>query len=226
VPLSSPEAKAALKIAIAEAVAATKAEADEAAAALQANNAKLVGQLREARKNLEIDPAKYAALEDTVADLNTKLVAATKEAQKTAKESATQLEALTKQLASESGFTQKLLVDNGLTDALVKAGVAAHYLPAAKAMLAGQAKIVTEGDVRKAMMGDKSLVDHVSAWAASDEGKHFVAAPQNSGAGASGNASNGGSGVKTLIQAGDKKAFGANLAELAKGTAGTVQIAP
>jgi hypothetical protein len=35
-------------------------------------------------------------------------------------------------------------------------------------------------------MGDKPLVDAVAEWASSDEGKHFISAPANSGGGAAG----------------------------------------
>lgn len=221
--INDPETKAGVKALVDAAVATAKTAAEEAAAALQTNNALLLKQLREAKKGQEIDPTKHAALEDKVSELEGLLGTATKDAQKASKDAATQLEALNKQLASENGFTQKLLVENGLSDALVKAGVKPNFLPAVKAMLAGNVKIVAEGDTRKAVVGDKALSDFVSAWAQSDEGKHFVAAPANSGGGAAGGA--GGSPTITTIAAGDKAAFGANLAELAKGTKGTVQVA-
>ena len=106
--------------------------------------------------------------------------------QKSAKESVKTLETLQGQLKAETGFTQKLLIDNGLTDELVKNGVAPQFLPAVKAMFAGQAQIVAEGDTRTAKIGDKSVSDFVKEWAASDDGKHFVKAPENSGGGSQG----------------------------------------
>lgn len=220
--INDPETKAALKAAVAEAVDAAKAVAEEAASALQANNQKLLGQLREAKKGQEIDPAKHAALEDKVTELTGLLSTTQKDAEKANKAAATQLETLTKQFNAENGFTQKLLVENGLNDALVKAGVTANFLPAVKAMLSGNVKVVAEGDVRKAVVGDKSLGDFVAGWAQTEEGKHFIAAPANTG----GNA-NGGKNVAvtTTIAAGDKKAFGNNLAEIAKGNNSTVKIA-
>ena len=42
---------------------------------------------------------------------------------------------LTAQLESESGFTQKLLVENGINDAMVKANVAPPFHAAVRAML-------------------------------------------------------------------------------------------
>ena len=203
--------------------AEVKAEADKAAAALAANNKKLLEQLREAKKGTEIDPARHAALEDKVAELESLLDKTSADAKKTTSEYAKQVETLTKQLQSENGFTQKLLVDNGLSDALVKAGVAPTFLPAVKAMLSSNVKIVAEGDTRKAVVGEKALNDFVTEWAQSDEGKHFVVAPANSGGGSSGGA--GGGANTKVIQSGDKDAFGLNLEELAKGNKSAVIVA-
>jgi hypothetical protein len=116
-------------------------------------------------------------------------------ASKSSKEQAKLLKQAQDALASESGFTQKLLLDNGLTDALVKVGVANQFLPAVKAMLGTQAKVIVDGDARKAVIGDKELSEFVASWATTDEGKHYIAAPGNGGGGASGGAGNG-SGAK------------------------------
>jgi hypothetical protein len=67
-------------------------------------------------------------------------------------------------------------------------------LKAAKAMLAAQVNIVTEGDKRIAKVGDKLLADHLKEWSATDEGKHFVSADNNSGGG--GHGSKGTEGIK------------------------------
>ena len=91
-----------------------------------------------------------------------------------------------KTLESESGFTSKLLLDNGLTDALVNVGVKKELLPAVKALLSKQAKVVIDGDARKAVIGDKGLSEFIAEWSASDEGKHFIQAPANGGGGADG----------------------------------------
>lgn len=217
----TPEEKAALQAAIDEAVAKSKEEAQAAAAALQANNKKLLDQLREAKKHAEIDPAKYAALEDKVDELTEQLTQRESAFKKLEKDSSTQLANLTKQIESETGFTKSLLVDNGLSDALVKAGVEPAFLPAVKAMLKAQVQVVAEGDARVAKVGDKPLTDFVGAWATSDEGKHFIKAPANGGGGAGGGA---GAGKVTTISANDKTAIGLNLEELAKGAKGSVQL--
>ena len=167
-------------------------EAIEAATGgLVKKNQELLSELKEARKGRAIDPAELDKLQAKIdaleADLGT--------AHKTKKEQEKALKLAQDALASESGFTQKLLLDSGLTEALVKAGVATPMLPAVKAMLGSQAKVIVDGDARKAVIGDKDLTEFVSAWATTDEGKHFIAAPANGGGGASGGAGNG-SGAK------------------------------
>lgn len=178
--LESPEAKAAIKAAV-----------EEATAALAAKNKELLGELKEARKGKTINPEDVEKLESRIEELTGQL----SEAQKTAKKATTEAEKATKALADAEGFTQRLLVDNGLTDALTKAGVSNPvHLKAAKALLNGQVQIVADGDSKVAKVGDKALAEFIGEWAKGDEGKFFVAAPNNSGGGASGGS--GGSGNK------------------------------
>jgi DNA repair exonuclease SbcCD ATPase subunit len=154
---------------------------EEATSALVKKKNELLAELKTARKNAEnsIDADK---LQDKIESLETERDTLLKQQ----KENAKALETATKLLESESGFTSKLLLDNGLTDALVKAGIAPQFLPAAKSLLSTQAKIIAEGDTRKAVIGDKELSAFVKEWTASDEGKHFVQAPTNGGGGADG----------------------------------------
>jgi hypothetical protein len=149
---------------------------------LKAKNTDLLNKNAKLMKGQEIDPQTVVDLEAQVDKLQGELSAS----QKSAKESVKTLETLQGQLKAETGFTQKLLIDNGLTDELVKNGVAPQFLPAVKAMFAGQAQIVAEGDTRTARIGDKSVSEFVKEWAVSDDGKHFVKAPENSGGGSQG----------------------------------------
>lgn len=155
---------------------------EEATTGLSKKNQELIAELREAKKGKAIDPAELDRLQSKIDSLEADLSGA----QKASKDQAKLLKQAQDALVSESGFTQKLLLDNGLTEALVKAGVASQFLPAVKAMFGTQAKIVAEGDVRKALIGDKDLTEFVSSWATSDEGKHYISAPANGGGGASG----------------------------------------
>lgn len=159
-----------------------KVAVEEATNGLVKKNSELLAELKDARKGKQIDPAELDKLQEKVDGLENQLTVS----QKTIKEQQKAFEQTKAALDSESGFTSKLLLDNGLTDALVKAGVATPFLPAVKAMLSSQAKIAIDGDVRKAVIGDKDLSAFVTEWATSDDGKHYIAAPQNNGGGASG----------------------------------------
>lgn len=178
--LTSPEAKEAIKAAV-----------EEATAGLAAKNKELLAEVKEARKSRTIDPKEIEDRDNEIEALKTQLG----EAQKTVKLATTEAEKAKKALEGAEGFTQKLLVDNGLTDALTKAGVTNPvHLKAAKSMLAGQVAIVADGDNRSAKIGDKDLAAAIGEWAKGDEGKFFVQATQNNGGGANGSNS---SGLKT-----------------------------
>ena len=170
-----------------------KAAVEEATAGLAAKNKELLAELKEARKGKQIDPAEVEKLESKIALLETDLSNATK----ALKDGNKAYESLKASLDAETGFTSKLLLDNGLTDALVKNGVAAPFLPAVKAMLISQAKIEANGNDRVAKIGDKELNEFVKDWATSDDGKNFISAPANAGGGSAGGSS-GGTGGKTV----------------------------
>jgi hypothetical protein len=173
------------KKAIKEAVEAATAEAT---AGLLEKNKELLGKLKKAQKDSAIDPAEHAALQEELAATQVKLA----EAQKAAKTATTEADKIKKAYESESQVTHRLLVDNGLSEALLKNGIKPEMTKAVKALLSSQVTLKTEGDKRMAVVGDKPLGDFVTEWAKSDEGKHFVAAPANQGGGAHGGAGGGG----------------------------------
>lgn len=188
---------------------AIKAAVEAATKPLIEKRDELLGEVKKLRKDSAIKPEDFERLEAERDDLQAKLTQANKDL-KTATATA---EKATKALTDEQGFTTRLLADNGLSDALVKAGVnnPAH-LKAVKAMLAGQVQIVADGDTRVAKVGDKALADYVTEWAKSDEGKHFVSAAQNNGGGAHGGAGQGGAKTMTrsafdALAPADKAAF-------------------
>lgn len=150
--------------------------------ALSAKNRELLGEVKTLKakaKGADIDPAEYAALQSKVEEL-------TEEIGKANKASKAEVEKLTKALQEKDGALTQHLIDAGLTDALAKAGVAPHYLNAAKAMFKGQAALKADGGEYKALIGEKPLAEAITAWAQSDEGKFFVSAQQNTGGGANG----------------------------------------
>ena len=177
-------------------IAALEKAVNDAITGLQAKNTELLAKLKKAQKDATIDPADHAALQAELDATQAKLA----EAVKAAKAANTEAEKFKKAYESESKLTHNLLVENGLTDALTKAGVTNPvHLRAAKAMLSGQVQLVAEGDNRIAKVGDKALADYVGEWAKGEEGKYFVAAQQNGGGGAPGGAGKGGN-VKSLTR--------------------------
>jgi myosin heavy subunit len=198
--LNSPEVKDAIKHAV-----------EEATTALAEKNRELLGELKTARKSLEIKPEDYNKLSDERDTLQEQLSALQKQIKQVTSDS----EKIKKQYESESLFTHKLLVDNGLNDVLVKAGVSnPAMLKAVKSMMASQVQIVAEGDTRIAKVGDKALNEYVTEWAKSDEGKHFVSAQANNGGGAQGASGQGN--AKIMTRAEFDKADHATRASFAK----------
>ena len=173
------DTKAALAKAVKDAI-------EEETKGLKAKNDELLAKLKKATKDAQIDPAEHQALQAELDQAQTQIA----ELQKVAKTAATEAEKAKKALEGESGFISRLIIDNGLTEAIIKSGVKPEMSKAVKALLAGQVTIKTDGDKREAVIGDKSLSDFVGEWAKSDEGKHFVAATNNQG----GNAQGGGGG--------------------------------
>jgi hypothetical protein len=93
------------------------------------------------------------------------------------------------------------VVDSAITSALAKVNVAAPLMDAAKAYLERTftPEIMVDNGKPYAVMGGKPVNDFIQEWAAGEQGKHFVAAPVNSGGGSGGaNASAGGAGGKTM----------------------------
>ena len=176
---------------------AVEAAVTEATTGLVAKNQELIGKLKKATKDAQIDPADHQALQAELDAAQTKLT----EALKAVKESTKEAEKIKKAYETESKVAHNLLVENGLSVALLEAGVKnPAYQKAAKAMLAGQVVLTADGENRVAKMGDKLLAEAVKAWAVSDEGKAFVDAPGNAGGGATGGGQ-GNSHLKTVTRA-------------------------
>jgi hypothetical protein len=88
------------------------------------------------------------------------------------------------------GTLRRVMVDDGLTKALLDAGIDKTFLPAAKALLKekGQIKLVEDDDAIQVFADDgvndrTALSDYVRKWSTEDEGKPFIAKPTGGGAG-------------------------------------------
>lgn len=183
----------------------TKAELDAAIAAAKEaqddKNRELLAEVKDlkakVRASQEIKPEDLTAMEARAEKAESALA----EANKAMKALTAERDKAVKSLETESAFTRKLLVENGLRAELAAAGVTNPvHQKAAIAMHMASVEVVTDGENRIAKVGDKALTDFVKEWAAGEEGKHFVSAPANSGGGAPGGAS-GGAGGKTITRA-------------------------
>lgn len=179
-----------------------KADADARIEAMDKKVQEALDEAKEAKRALraasEIKPEDLSAAEDRADKAEAKAKELEKQLGTVTKERDTAVKAL----ETESGFTSKLLIQDGIKSALIAAGVKDEdFLDALTTKFSAGAAVVAEGDVRKAMIGDKAVADAIKEWAGSDAGKKFVAAPNNSGGGAPGGTSGGSSGGKTITVA-------------------------
>lgn len=182
----------------------TKAELDAAIAeskeAQDAKNKELLDELKKVkadlRKSKDIDPADLTAAEERAE----KAEAKAKELEKAVGTLTKERDAAVKKFETETGFTSKLLVQDGLKSALIANGVKDEdFIDSLSAKFASGATVKIDGETRTALIGDKPLADAIKEWAGTDAGKKFVAAPANGGGGAPGSAGNGGGG-KTMTR--------------------------
>jgi hypothetical protein len=172
-----------------------KGEVEKATTPLSVKRDEVLAEKKKLQNRLKlfdgVDIEAYNKLKGQIEDLELKEVfeVGDLEAVKTALTSKHQaeLDGLQAQLSSADTFISTLLVDQGLTDNLLKANVSERYLPAVKALLKDGVQINTnETGVRTAVVGELSLNEYVEKWAVSDEGKNYITAQQNSGGGAGG----------------------------------------
>lgn len=181
---NDPETKAAVKAAIKAALAEQAEEHELEIQGLKDKNKELIGKLKAAKsggEGGEVDSAEVARLEGELREAKKALRAAEKRASDAEEERDT----ATARADTEAGVTKTLLTENGLTTALTKANVKPELLPAVTALLSGKVEIKEVAGKREAQVNGKPLSDFITEWAASDEGKHYVAAPLNGGGGSS-----------------------------------------
>lgn len=149
-------------------------------------------------KGAEIDPEEHANLQTQVADLTERLAKAEKSGKG-------EVEKLTKQLQEKDSALTTYLVDSQLTDSLAKAGVLPQFMDATKALLKSQATIKADNGQYQALIGDKPIAEAIKEWASSDNGKHYVKAPDNGGGGANGGEGGGAGGIKPKADGTEKE---------------------
>jgi DNA repair exonuclease SbcCD ATPase subunit len=166
---------------------------DDATGGLKAKNEELLGKnkkIKEDRDSLRSEVSELSNANEELEELKVQKTSDVQEAlEKQKKKFDKEIERLTGDLEGSKGQISKLLIDNGLNDALLKANIAKEHLPAVTALLrtGNNIEISTdEGDSPVAVVGDKQLGEFVSEWSQSDLGKLYVAAADNSGGGAKG----------------------------------------
>lgn len=87
---------------------------------------------------------------------------------------AREIKAVTDRAEKAEGQVRKLVIDNGLSDALDGVKVSPALKKAATALLREGVELKDNNGEPVALLGGAPLTDAIKTWAASDEGKHFV----------------------------------------------------
>ena len=191
VDLADPEVKQAIKDAVEAAVQPLADKRDE-----------LLNEVKNLRKGKQINPEDLEKIEQERDEWKSKAEKATKDVTKLTGER----DKAIADLKTESEITTSAHKERDLTEQLAALNVTnPHMLKAAKALLSSQAQVVLDGDKRVTKVGDKALADHLKEWAATEEGKSFISAPNNSGGSSQG--SNGGQGGGKTIKQSDLDAM-------------------
>ena len=154
----------------------------------------------------DFDPAKYA---DTVAELETlkkdpdrdkdaelKLQKERERYEQRLRDAEAKrvadLKAKDAEITERDTLIHETLVDGGLTEALVKHGVAKEFMGATRALLRGAVKVQKGDDGKRHAvvntdLGDVDIDHFVENWSKSDDGKPFVVQAKGSGGHGSGN---------------------------------------
>ena len=177
---------------------------------LSDKNAELLGKVTDKDSLSAAEIAKLKGLEDFKANAEIK---AAKDAENWEEATRLQVEKHQKEMddlglvgKSDKELITKLLIDGGLSKALDGVQINPALKIGAEALLRSTA-IITDG---KAMIGDKSLSDAVNEWAASDAGKSYCLAPNNSGGDGNGGSGGGGQGKPLTLT---ERAIAANNAK-------------
>jgi len=166
-----------------------EAEIEKATSRLKAKNEELIGELRQARAG-KVDPQKVEKLENELEATRQSFEELQRNHKKLERDHKTASDAL----AERGREADSLRVSRALKDAMTEHKIAPQFHEAVEAMFAGKATIKADGSEKVVMLGDKPLGDALKEFAASDNGKHFVAAANNSGGGSQGNRERTGSG--------------------------------
>lgn len=181
----------------AEGKAAIQSAVEDAVKGLQAKNEELLDKLKKEKAEKKaaqdaIDAAKAEA-DEAAAKAAEKSGDVDKIRQSLEAKHKKEKDELLGKLSAKDTQLHSVLIDGGLTDALIKANIAPQHLAAVKALIKTTTKAeISEADGKPvATIDGKPINDYVTGWSQGDQGKHYVAAPQNGGGGANGSNGNG-----------------------------------
>jgi hypothetical protein len=178
--------------------AAAKELLDKEAGGLKAKNEELLGEVKALRTKFDgVDPDEYKKLKTTKREADDKNADPVELRKRIEDEFTPKLDEATKRASEAEGKLNQHIIDSALTSALLEAGVAKEFLPAAKALLRESRKVeVNDGG---AVVDGKPVQTFTHEWAKAD-GKAFVSAPDNSGGGARGGNGGGAASGKKLSE--------------------------
>jgi len=128
----------------------------------------------------DFDADAYHAVMDGGKDINKQL---TDQAARLRKESDTKIAAATAETEKYKTKLTKVVSESALNNALQECNVAPEMVKPVRAMFGQQVKVEFEGDEPVVTLDGLPVSEKVKAWAATEEGKHFVRAADNSGGG-------------------------------------------
>jgi hypothetical protein len=99
---------------------------------------------------------------------------------------ATEVKSLTDQLGVAQGGEKELRTRTAIDSAMDEINIAPAFKKAVRLMHQGDVSIIDQDGKPAAMVGDKTVTDHLKAWADTDEGKNFVGDGGQGGGGAEG----------------------------------------
>lgn len=197
--------------------AAIQKAVDTATEGLKTKNTELLGKIQKQNDRLDkfdgVDPDEYTRLKAEKADW-VKQGTSSEESEKIIsqmkKDHAREIQQRDEKITRLETSAESLMKSHALDHALAEVDVAPQYRRAVRLEMQDKLAITGEGDDRKVVIGDKSVTDAMKAFLATDEGKHYAAAPANSGGGSKG--SGAGASGKNPFNLKD----GGNLTEAAK----------
>ncbi|MEN9924164.1 MAG: hypothetical protein RL268_290 [Pseudomonadota bacterium] len=168
----------------------TKADIDaaveKALEGVKSKNSELMDEVKKLKSDLrrtqEITPETLASIEAE----RDKAVGELTEARKQVGTLTKERDAAAKALETEQSAARTFALDAEVNKAIAEGGVLPALAPALMAMVKQGAKTDLVDGKYAVLIGDKPAGDHIKAFLDTDEGKHFRAAPMNSGGGAPG----------------------------------------